>query len=552
MSLRDATRPAEERRLLGDLLLEAGLVDRAGLRSALDAQGLAGGRLGWHLLRLGRVPPAPFHAFLDLHLEAMRPDLMESLRAGEATARIPASLAHHYGMVPLRETEDGVLELGLAHADEPHLPAAVASLTGLRVEPIICPPALLGEALARHYPAEVEPGVLFRTVGDNVLVLPAGPGDAGDELLERLGTETRPADWLRAILWAAQGHGARRVDLEPGAAGLDICFTTRVGQRSPLRLPAGAFAGLAAFLEGLAGIAARGRILPREGRFAVDRAGQRSVVSVLAMPGLAGRAYELDLRDELVAGPSPADLAATLPALRRAIDDLVDRGAGLLLLAVPGPTEWASALDVVLALAGDRVPRRAVRGGWNDPPSAGDSGWPAADLVVDATPWRNGEEGRGLDAAERGIVIATFDAPDAFVAAEAVAGRLAGRGARGGALRGIFSVRHLEALCTSCRIPWDSPDLALPTLPATPFGPLWTAPGCPGCRGSGRFEVMRVGEFLPIGPGDLAPTRRLARRWREEQAARGLPTLGVAAMRAALSGCVEVREVLRILLHEPH
>jgi hypothetical protein len=63
---------------------------------------------------------------------------------------------------------------------------------------------------------------------------------------------------------------------------------------------------------------------------------------------------------------------------------------------------------------------------------------------------------------------------------------------------------------------------------------------------------MRVGEFLPIEPGDLAPPRRPARRWRESQAGRGLPTLGVAAMRAALSGCVETREVLRILLHEPH
>jgi hypothetical protein len=63
---------------------------------------------------------------------------------------------------------------------------------------------------------------------------------------------------------------------------------------------------------------------------------------------------------------------------------------------------------------------------------------------------------------------------------------------------------------------------------------------------------MRVGEFLPLGTADLAPPRRPARRWREEQASRGLPTLGVAAMRAALAGCVDVREVLRILLHEPH
>ena len=552
MSPRVAARPAEERRLLGDLLLEAGLVDRAGLRRALEAQGLAGGRLGWHLLRLGTVLPAPFHAFLDLHLEAMRPDLLESVRAGAAASLIPAGLAHHYGMVPIRETGDGVLELAVAHADEPHLPAAVASLTGLKVEPVICPPSLIGEALARHYPEEVEPGVLYRSIGDNVLVLPSGSDDAEAERLGRLGTGARPADWLRAILAAARGMGARRIDLEPCATGIDLSFTTPAdGRRPPLRLPSGAYAGLAALVEGLARIVARGRILPREGRFVVDRDGQRSVVSVLGVPGLAGRIYTLDRRDEIVVGPSAADLAATLPALRRTMDSLVDRGAGLLVLAVPGPGEWASAADVVLALLGDRVQRRAARGSWNAPVPAGHD-WPVADLVVDATPWREGEGGRALAAAARQIVIATFDAPDAFVAGEAIARRLTGSGARADCLRGIFSVRHLEALCTSCRIPWEAPDLALPSLPASPFGPLWTAAGCAACRGSGRFEVMRVGEFLPIEPGDLAPPPRPARRWREAQAGRGLPTLGVAAMRAALSGCVETREVLRILLHEPH
>ena len=552
MSPRMAARPAEERRLLGDLLLEAGLVDRAGLRRALEAQGLAGGRLGWHLLRLGTVLPAPFHAFLDLHLEAMRPDLLECVRAGAATALIPAGLAHHYGMVPIRETGDGVLELAVAHADEPHLPAAVASLTGLKVEPVICPPSLIGEALARHYPEEVEPGVLYRTIGDHVLVLPSGSDDAEAERLERLGTGARPADWLRAILATARGVGARRIDLEPCAAGLDLSVTTPAGERRPpLRLPSGAYAGLATLLEGLARIVARGRILPREGRFVVDRDGQRSVVSVLGVPGLAGRIYTLELRDEILVGPSAADLAATLPALRRTMDSLIDRGAGLLVLAVPGPGEWASAADVVLALAGDRVSRRAACGSWNAPVSD-EQEWPVADLVVDATPWREGAGGRALAAAERQIVIATFDSPDAFVAAEAIARRLTGSGARADSLRGIFSVRHLEALCTSCRIPWEAPDLALPTLPASPFGPLWTAAGCAACRGSGRFEVMRVGEFLPIEPGDLAPPHRPARRWREAQAGRGLPTLGVAAMRAALSGCVETREVLRILLHEPH
>jgi len=42
-------------------------------------------------------------------------------------------------------------------ADSPRLIPAVEELTGLRVEPLICPPSLIGEALSRFYPPRSNP-----------------------------------------------------------------------------------------------------------------------------------------------------------------------------------------------------------------------------------------------------------------------------------------------------------------------------------------------------------------------------------------------------------
>src|SRR6185503_14529648 len=146
-------RRRDEPRLLGELLLEAGVVSGTGLRNGLEAQRLGGGRLGWHLMRLGEVVPVGFHLFLDSHLEGMRPDLVAAMRDGGAAGVLPARLAHHYGMMTV--SDDGAtLEIALGHADQRGLLPAVEALTRRRVEPIICPPSFVAESIALHYPSE--------------------------------------------------------------------------------------------------------------------------------------------------------------------------------------------------------------------------------------------------------------------------------------------------------------------------------------------------------------------------------------------------------------
>src|SRR5262245_45736435 len=129
-------RRVDSPRLLGELLLEAGVVSGQGLRAGLEAQRLGGGRLGWHLMRLGEVVPVGFHLFLDTHLEGMRPDLMEAMREGPAAGFLPARLAHHYGMMPVRD-DGGTLEIALGQVDPRGLVPAIEALTRRRVEPII-------------------------------------------------------------------------------------------------------------------------------------------------------------------------------------------------------------------------------------------------------------------------------------------------------------------------------------------------------------------------------------------------------------------------------
>lgn len=536
-------------RLLGELLVEAGVVSGAGLRNGLEAQRLGGGRLGWHLMRLGEVVPVGFHLFLDTHLEGMRPDLVSDLRDGGAVPLVPARLAHHYGMMPVRDA-GGTLEIALGSADQRGLVPAVETLTGRRVEPIICPPSFVADAIALHYPSEVEPGVRFPAAGEAELVLRDERRGIVPADCEALSTAAAPSAWLRALLAAALKRGAGLVSLEPGRSEDRMRLESDRGEEI-VEFPRGPLAGVSALVDGLSRAAARGRILPREGRFTVRDEGRRLGLSALSLPGLHGRLTVLRFREERILEPTPLQHALALPALGQAVDRLAAERRGLLFLAATGPSEWNSALLAVLALLGDRLPHRDVRGGWDDAwPSSLETG---ADLLVVGSPWEAAQAGALERESERRVVLATVVAGNAFRAAQTLAQGRVGRMTPGGPAAGILAARHVEAVCNGCRRPFDFGDLLdlVPEAGPARSGSFATAPGCDACRASGRIDLVRALEYLPLGPDALDRPGRHAARLRAEQAAANRPTLLDAVLSEAADGRVDVREVLRLLVHEP-
>jgi len=546
-----ARRAREERRLLGELLLEAGIVTPEGLRVGLEAQRLSGGRLGCHLVRLGSVVPASLHLYLGEYLEALRPDLVRDVREGAAAGAIPARLAHHYGLVPVRAS-DGVLDLAVASPDALALKPAIEVLTGLKVEPIICPPALIAEGLDRFYPGEVEPGLVFRGAGDHVLVLADPVRGVSPEAPDRLAPGAPPSAWLRAILAEAVRCRSRRAEIMPRADRTEIFLAGREERALAHTLPRGPYAGIAALIEGLARIAARGRILPRDGRFTLLLGGKRVIVSVLALPGLQGYSYLLDLREETVVPRPPAEYASALPGFTEILDRMASERRGLIVLAGTDPPEITTGLDLLLALLGDRLPRRAVAAGWQSArwPGLADSDH-RPDLIATRWPADPMDLASLMGEARERVVVAAIDAVDAFDAVR----KVARRGADAGPIAvsaGVLAVRHLEALCQACRVGFDLADVlaGVPQPRALPGDEFWTSPGCAACRGSGALSLEAVSEFLPM---EACPPPRpaglRARRPGEERALQGRGAMLQASVRAAAEARIDVKEALR-LLHE--
>ena len=559
-----------DRRLLGEMLIEAGLTSRSGLAAGLEEQHLRGGRLGFNLVKVGSVTPAAFHLFLQDHLEALSPDLIEALRVAPAVDLIPARLAHQYGMLPLR-VRDGILDLAVATADAAMLVPAVQELTGLRVEPVICPPALIAKALHRFYPSEIETGVVQRP-GENLLLLTDRRRDLRPLLPEMVRDDAPAGDWLRAILAEGIRRGARRIRIEPGGGMGRVAYDGALVEGAAIDLPNGAAPGLLSLLTGLAGILARGRVAPREGRLTLCVEARRIRVSILMMPGLEGDSCRLDLRSERVSQVTDSDLSADLPDLPPILQEWSRARRGVLFLVAPGPAERAAGLSVLLKLLGGRLPSRlacadadeiagvATLGLSRDDEEAlpldalaGQAIERNPDLIILPESSHPGAVSTALALAAERPVLGSLSAVDAFEAAEQLACRAGRQVWNAAPLLGFLGVRLMERLCEACARPFDLHDLLSP-WPGhrrPPTGKYLTSQGCDACRGSGQIRLEPVFEFVPgtwLVLTGRAPARAAALR--DLAAREGRRTLFHSGLRRAAAGIVDVKEPLRLLLHE--
>ena len=557
-----------ERRLLGELLIEAGLVRREDLDLALAEQKLRGGRLCYQLMRLGKVTPTSLFVFLQDHFGIIAPDLLEILRREPLLDLIPARLAHFYQMVPLRKEGDRLL-LALAYADNAGLIPAVEELTGLKVEPVICPPSLIQESLARFFATDDEPGVERRVLEDSLLVL-SDPGKSIFPLrLDALKESASPVLWLRAVIVEGIKRRSREILLEPVDDGLRVTFRQRETGDSIHHLPAVLQTGLGLALEDLSKLSARGRTVPREGRFRLRHGDRRLAVLVTSLPSLNGDAYHLRLVEERIRKQSLEEMLEDYPQARAGLEAAVSQRQGVLLLAMPEGHHREQVLSALIQSVRWQAGRCIFLAGPHSPPVPGmdarmlEEIRPRALLDSIESALRDGpdllavhglesqEEAQALfDAGSGRLVIAGIPRSDAFEALEWIqqAGLLPR--VREGKLCGILGARMVERICEYCRRRYDLLEEFPNLMTEPPGGGLYFAnTGCRACRGAGVVDLEPAFEFLP-GDADVCESLlRLAPQGgaRREGLRAGVKTLYSSVLERAAAGEVDVREPLRLL-----
>ncbi len=136
--------------MLGQLLLERGLITRPALERALQEQKQTGEFLGAILIKTGAISEEALLPILSEKLRLPFVRLREVTVQPEALAMVPAKFATHYRLLPLR-VDDSTLQIAIADPFNVQTLDELKLLLGCEIKPVLAGSRDIDEAIQRHY-----------------------------------------------------------------------------------------------------------------------------------------------------------------------------------------------------------------------------------------------------------------------------------------------------------------------------------------------------------------------------------------------------------------
>lgn len=158
------------KRAIGELLLEAHLVDEAQLALAMDHQRLTGSKLGSALVELRLVDENVLAAFLSKQIDVPCVSLLNVEIPAQIHRRVPPALAHRLGVMPIG-VRGNTLQVAMIDPTDIDQVTLLEEASGLRVEPLVAPESSIRRVLQKIYP-----------LGEDGLPM-ADPDHQGDPIL---------------------------------------------------------------------------------------------------------------------------------------------------------------------------------------------------------------------------------------------------------------------------------------------------------------------------------------------------------------------------------
>ncbi len=567
----EPSRPAPKKgvrhRMIGQMLVEGGLLTQEQLTRALEEQKRRGGRLGGVLKAMGMVDELTMIEFLGRQLGIPHVDLSKATIDPDIVTLIPEALARRTRAVPINR--DGK-DLTVAMVDPLNVFAIddIRRTTGLEIVPVVATEREIMKAIDRHYTVRESMEEIVR--GIDAEQAAAAAEEEGPLSLEAMADETPVVKLVNMIITQADRDRASDVHIEPDQSVIRIRYRIDGLLRDVMESPKHLHAGLSSRLKIMASMDIAEKRVPQDGRFEIGVGGKAYDVRMSTLPTLFGEKIVLRLLEK---GTRMVDLAELgLDAdLLAVYEKLVLRPHGFIL--VTGPTGSGKTTTIYASVARINSAEKNIIT-IEDPieyqlarvnqvplnPKAGVTFASGLRAIVRQDPdvimvgeIRDSETATiAIHAALTGhLVFSTLHTNDA---AGAVA-RLVDMGVEpfliASSLLGVAGQRLARRLCLKCRASYEaSPDLLKELgLEGVP-GPVrfYRAVGCPACRQAGYlgrvgiFELMTMSESLRR----MVVAKETSSRLRAQAIREGMRSLREDGLRKAAAGLTSVEEILRV------
>lgn len=554
---------APRARLLGELLVERGIVSPPDVQKALAFQEQFGGRLGSILVRLGALSEETLLPVLSEQLGTPmlsggewpeQPEVIRDLLAGSGFS------------------VEWWLDNGVAA-----WPASDDTVIAVARDPL---DALVNEALNRCLHDRTWQWRLARTQDlDRLLEMAGrrrarGDGELDDDVshLRELAEEAPVIELVNNILAQAMDQRASDIHIEPEELVFHVRMRTDGILHTRMTLPSSRYPAVASRVKLISGMDIAERRLPQDGRLSARVSGQEIDVRASAVPAVHGESIVLRLLPKerqdlslarlgfaerdldlfrtwarephgivLVTGPTGSGKSTTLYAT---LEEMNQRDRKMITVEDPVEYEVEGVTQIQANAEIGYTFARALRAILRQDP----------DVIMIG-------EIRDLETAEIAVqsaltghlVLSTLHTNDAVSAFT----RLIDMGVEpflvATSVRAVQAQRLVRRLCPKCSQPSAEllPAVARLVEPLAPAGTVsnWRiAVGCPHCQGTGYRGRLGIYELVDVTPEmqEMVIASATAEKMRSLAAAQGGHTLREDGLLKAMAGLTTVEEVVRV------
>jgi len=504
-----------EKSMMGELLIEEGLLTKEQLGNALREQKQKGGRLGYHLIRLGYLNVNRLSQFLKESMGLIPYNISEASDATEAAALLPATLARFYNVVPL-DRKGNTLTVALADLDNPRLIPALEEYTGMKIDPLICPRDAVVKALEKFYGFQNDPGVQYMPTGDNLFILTSKEKHIHSLHWSKLNPDSSAIEWFRTALVEAIRIGCRRIVVRPTEDSLRIAFQNGEELEDRFHLHQRKEEEMGSLIEELARLKEKKKRAEQEGRIRIQIESRYLSVHVHKLQTLQGRRYRLTLYDEKIFEKEWDRIKDCLSGVEASsFESALREPRGVVIVSGPMGPAISGVYYSALELAKD-----CARSPFSIEMHALVSLSKMVQVEISRVEETTMAEQITLALKDDADFVGVFPLKDRSTAeivflAAAKASLLAvihqGSAAatlkwllrngfkspiRAGLLKGILSVVPISKLCPHCQIPVDAPGLRFP---------IYTRQGCAKCLSMDTLPYETFLEWHPVSK-EIAPS----------------------------------------------
>ncbi len=323
-----------DRRRLGELLVETGLLTRDKLTEALDAQKGSGKRLGEVLVNMDLISEEEMAFALAMQLKIPFMDLRDYAIKKEVIEAIPEAECKKYACIPI-DKKNNVLYVAMADPLDLNMMKELQFITGFNILPAISTSTQIFDRLAAHYHPEKSMAEVTSELGGDEF-LEFYPGEEVVEEEEPDQSQDSPfVKMVDLIIRNAIKKNASDVHIEAQENQVRVRNRIDGVLQDALKLPKWTQPIIISRIKVLGGMDIAERRLPQDGRIKVKAKNLAVDLRVSTLPTFYGEKAVIRILNKGQAYLSLDQLGFSLENLRN-IKSFIKRPQGMILIT--GPT----------------------------------------------------------------------------------------------------------------------------------------------------------------------------------------------------------------------